>query len=32
LIDKITVKPGVSKPYWRQWRFDPELIDVAWKH
>jgi site-specific DNA recombinase len=30
-IDKIVVKPGVSKPRYHQWRFDVELVEIAWK-
>lgn len=35
MIDRITVKPGNTKPFYyangRRHRFDPELIEVAWR-
>lgn len=30
VIKRIDVRPGVSKPRYKQWRFDPSLIDVHW--
>jgi site-specific DNA recombinase len=31
VIDRIIIKPGVSKPFYHQWRFDPALVEVEWK-
>jgi len=30
LIKRIVVHPGITKPYYKQWRFDPMLVDIEW--
>lgn len=32
VIKQIRLLPGVTKPVYKQWRFDPNLVEVDWLH